>query len=55
MDPTKLKERKAELEKQRDDYARQAQAQIERFSGAIAMLEELIAQAEHPPAPEVPA
>lgn len=46
MDTDKLKERKAELEKQRDEFAKQAQAQIERLTGAIAMLDELIAMDE---------
>lgn len=48
MDTEKLKARKAQLEKERDEFAKQAQAQIERMTGAIAMLEELIAQAEAP-------
>lgn len=46
MNAAQLKERKAELEKQRDEFAKQAQAQIERLTGAIAMLDELIALAE---------
>lgn len=46
MDTEKLKARKAQLERERDEFARQAQAQIERLTGAIAMLDELIAQAQ---------
>lgn len=46
MDAEKLKARKAALEKERDEFVRQAQMQIERLTGAIAMLDELITQAE---------
>jgi hypothetical protein len=46
MNTDQLKARKAELERQRDEFARNAQAQIERMTGAIAILEELIAQAD---------
>lgn len=46
MDIDKLKARKAQIERERDDFLRQAQAQIERMSGAIAILDELIAGEE---------
>lgn len=41
-----LQDKKADLEKQRDDFVRQAQAQIERFIGAIAVLQEMIDRIE---------
>ena len=47
----KLKERKAQLEKERDDFVRQVQSQIDRYVGAIAMLDEIIAiEGAHPKA-----
>lgn len=42
MDAAKLRERKAQLEKERETVRQQAQAQIDRLTGAIAMLDELI-------------
>ena len=46
MDIDKLKARKSQLEAERDAYVKTAQSQIDRFIGAIAVLDELIASEE---------
>lgn len=47
MDIEKLKAKKAKLEKDRDVFVKQAQAQLDQVAGAISVLDELIAEEEN--------
>lgn len=39
-----LRKKKAAIEKERDEFVKNANAQVERFIGALAILEQLIAE-----------
>lgn len=46
MDADKLRARKAQLEKERESVRQQAQSALDRLTGALLLLDELIAEVE---------
>ena len=51
MTAEQLRAKKAQIEKERDDFVKQANAQIERLTGAIILLDQLITECETPGRP----